>query len=55
MGKTIWIIIYLACLSNFFYQAAMVVAKFNRNEKIVDIAVRFAFPFVAAGNYEPLF
>lgn len=38
--RIIWILIYFVSFSVFVFQAVLLVQKFNRNEKIVDIEVR---------------
>ncbi|VDP13851.1 unnamed protein product [Soboliphyme baturini] len=55
-GKLFWFLICLACIGAFSYQAYLIVQKFYRREKVVDIQVRSvpAILMTAVQQYDKL-
>uniref|UniRef100_A0A914X6W9 Uncharacterized protein n=1 Tax=Plectus sambesii TaxID=2011161 RepID=A0A914X6W9_9BILA len=54
--RAIWIFLFITCMSMFWYNAHSVVEKYNRNEKIVDIQLKFdtaPFPAITLCNLNP--
>ncbi|KAI6188725.1 hypothetical protein M3Y98_00384900 [Aphelenchoides besseyi] len=51
-----WILLFVCCMIMLYYNAKSVIEKYNRNEKIVDIELKFdtaAFPAITICNLNP--
>uniref|UniRef100_A0A915D8L0 Degenerin mec-4/10 cytosolic domain-containing protein n=1 Tax=Ditylenchus dipsaci TaxID=166011 RepID=A0A915D8L0_9BILA len=54
--RVIWVVVFVACLSMLYQNAQSVLDKYNRNEKIVDIQLKFdnaPFPAITLCNLNP--
>ncbi|GMT05278.1 hypothetical protein PENTCL1PPCAC_27452, partial [Pristionchus entomophagus] len=54
--RCIWILLFIGCMSMLYYNADSVLDKYNRNEKIVDIQLKFdtaPFPAITLCNLNP--
>ncbi|MFH4981574.1 hypothetical protein AB6A40_008283 [Gnathostoma spinigerum] len=54
--RTIWIILFLGCMIMLYENAESVLNKYRRNEKIVDIQLKFdtaPFPAITLCNLNP--
>uniref|UniRef100_A0A7I4KHJ7 BMA-MEC-4 n=1 Tax=Brugia malayi TaxID=6279 RepID=A0A7I4KHJ7_BRUMA len=54
--RTIWVLLFLGCLTMLYHNAESVLDKYHRNEKIVDIQLKFdtaPFPAITLCNLNP--
>ncbi|GMS79828.1 hypothetical protein PENTCL1PPCAC_2003, partial [Pristionchus entomophagus] len=54
--RGVWILLFIGCMSMLYYNADSVLDKYNRNEKIVDIQLKFdtaPFPAITLCNLNP--
>ncbi|PIO53431.1 hypothetical protein TELCIR_25234, partial [Teladorsagia circumcincta] len=54
--QTVWVILFLGCMTMLYMNAQSVLKKYKRNEKIVDIQLKFdtaPFPAITLCNLNP--
>ncbi|KAK6765984.1 hypothetical protein RB195_025725 [Necator americanus] len=54
--RSVWVLLFLGCMTMLYMNAQSVLAKYNRNEKIVDIQLKFdtaPFPAITLCNLNP--